>query len=155
MRVDDLILVSVDDHVVEPPDMFDRHVPEKWRDQAPQSGRQPQGHEGWGFEGNQIPHIGLNAGAGRPPQDHNMAVTSYDQIRRGTYDIHERVKDMTVNGVLGSMCSPSFPQFCGQLFPRAQDKKLGDVMLQAYNDWHVEEWCGSYPGRFTPLGLPP
>ena len=25
-------------------------------------------------------------------------------------------------------------------------------MLQAYNDWHIEEWCGTYPGRFIPLG---
>ena len=27
-------------------------------------------------------------------------------------------------------------------------------MLQAYNDWHVDEWCGAYPGRFIPMGLP-
>jgi len=147
--------VSVDDHVVEPPDMFDRHVPQKWRDQAPKSVRKPEGHEVWVFEGNEIPNIGLNAVAGRPPEDYNMDVTSYDQIRRGTYDIHERIKDMNVNGVLGSMCFPSFPQFCGQLFSRAQDKNLGLVMLQAYNDWHVDEWCGTYPGRFIPLGLPP
>jgi predicted TIM-barrel fold metal-dependent hydrolase len=155
MRVDDLILVSVDDHVVEPPDMFERHVPSKWRDQAPKSVRKPEGHEVWVFEGNEIPNIGLNAVAGRPPEDYNMDVTSYDQIRRGTYDIHERIKDMNVNGVLGSMCFPSFPQFCGQLFSRTQDKELGLVMLQAYNDWHVDEWCGTYPGRFIPLGLPP
>src|SRR5437588_4569503 len=125
MRVEDLILVSVDDHVVEPPDMFDRHVPAKWRDQAPKSVRKPEGHDVWVFEGNEIPNIGLNAVAGRPPEDYNMDVTSYDQIRRGTYDIHERVRDMNVNGVLGSMCFPSFPQFCGQLFSRAQDKELG------------------------------
>jgi predicted TIM-barrel fold metal-dependent hydrolase len=155
MRVEDLILVSVDDHVVEPPDMFDNHVPEKWRDQAPKSVRKPEGHEVWVFEGNEIPNIGLNAVAGRPPEDYDMNVTSYDQIRRGTYDIHERVRDMNVNGVLGSMCFPSFPQFCGQLFSRAQDKELGHIMLQAYNDWHIDEWCGSYPGRFIPLSLPP
>src|SRR3954451_18653291 len=78
MRVDDLILVSVDDHVVEPPDMFERHVPSKWRDQAPKSVRKPEGHEVWVFEGNEIPNIGLNAVAGRPPEDYNMDVTSYD-----------------------------------------------------------------------------
>jgi predicted TIM-barrel fold metal-dependent hydrolase len=117
--------------------------------------RKPEGHDVWVFEGNEIPNIGLNAVAGRPPEDYNMDVTSYDQIRRATYDIHERVRDMNVNGVLGSMCFPSFPQFCGQLFSRTQDKELGLVMLQAYNDWHVDEWCGSYPGRFIPLGLPP
>ncbi|HWA65038.1 MAG TPA: amidohydrolase family protein [Mycobacteriales bacterium] len=155
MRVEDMILVSVDDHVVEPPNMFDNHVPEKWRDQAPKSVKKPEGHEVWVFEGNEIPNIGLNAVAGRPPEDYDMDVTSYSQVRKGTYDIHERVRDMNVNGVLGSMCFPSFPQFCGQLFSRAQDKELGLVMLQAYNDWHIDEWCGSYPGRFIPLSLPP
>jgi predicted TIM-barrel fold metal-dependent hydrolase len=155
MRVEDMVLVSVDDHVVEPPDMFERHVPAKWRDLAPKNIRKPEGNDVWLFEGNEVPNIGLNAVAGRPPEDYNMDVTSYDQIRRATYDIHERVRDMNVNGVLGSMCFPSFPQFCGQLFSRAQDKELGHVMLQAYNDWHVDEWCGSYPGRFIPLALPP
>jgi hypothetical protein len=28
-------------------------------------------------------------------------------------------------------------------------------MLQAYNDWHVDEWCAAYPGRFVPLGIVP
>ncbi len=35
MDIDDLILVSIDDHVVEPPDMFLRHVPKKYQDEAP------------------------------------------------------------------------------------------------------------------------
>src|SRR5579884_4490546 len=39
MRMEDMILVSVDDHVVEPPDLFDGHVPERYRDVAPRSVR--------------------------------------------------------------------------------------------------------------------
>ena len=35
MHVDDLILVSIDDHVIEPADMFEGHVPAKYADQAP------------------------------------------------------------------------------------------------------------------------
>ena len=27
MQLEDMILVSCDDHVIEPPDMFERHVP--------------------------------------------------------------------------------------------------------------------------------
>src|SRR6185312_4885215 len=136
---------------------FDNHVPDKWRDQAPKSVKKPEGHEVWMFEGNEIPNIGLNAVAGRPPEDYDMNVTSYSQIRKGTYDIHERIRDMNVNGVLGSMCFPSFPQFCGQLFARTakQDADLALALLQAYNDWHIESWCGAYPGRFIPLSLPP
>jgi predicted TIM-barrel fold metal-dependent hydrolase len=53
------------------------------------------------------------------------------------------------------MCFPSFPQFCGQLFSRTEDKTVALAMLRAYNDWHIDEWCGSAPGRFIPLSLPP
>ena len=77
-------------------------------------------------------------------------------IRTGCYDIHERVKDMNRNGVLGSMCFPSFVQFCGQLFSQVEGPRhVGLNLLRAYNDWHIDEWCGTYPGRFIPLSIPP
>ena len=37
MDINDLILVSVDDHVVEPPDMFERHLPGEVRGRAPRT----------------------------------------------------------------------------------------------------------------------
>jgi predicted TIM-barrel fold metal-dependent hydrolase len=155
MRAEDLILVSVDDHVVEPPDMFDNHVSAKWRDRAPRVVHKDDGTDVWVYEGNEMPNIGLNAVAGRPPEEYGLEPTSFEEMRAGTWNIHERIRDMNANGVLGSMCFPSFPQFCGQLFARTQDKELGLAMLQAYNDWHVDEWCGAYPERFIPLALPP
>ena len=75
-------------------------------------------------------------------------------MRVGCYDVHERVRDMSVNGVLGSMCFPSFPQFCGQLFARREDKDEALAMVRAYNDWHIDKWCGAEPGRFIPLSIP-
>jgi predicted TIM-barrel fold metal-dependent hydrolase len=155
MRAEDLILVSVDDHVVEPPEMFDHHVPAKWRDRAPRVVHKDDGTDVWVYEGNEMPNIGLNAVAGRPPEEYGLEPTSFEEMRAGTWNIHERIRDMNANGLLGSMCFPSFPQFCGQLFARTKDKELGLAMLQAYNDWHVDEWCGAYPGRFIPLALPP
>jgi len=155
MRTEDLILVSVDDHVVEPPDMFKNHLPDKWKDLAPKSVKRADGTDVWVYEGSEIPNIGLNAVAGRPPEDYNVDPTRYEEIRAGCYDIGERVKDMNRNGVLGSMCFPSFVQFCGQLFSKSKDLDVGLNMLRAYNDWHIDEWCGSYPGRFIPLSIPP
>ena len=35
MIKDDMILVSVDDHIVEPPTVFANHIPKKWADRAP------------------------------------------------------------------------------------------------------------------------
>ena len=62
---------------------------------------------------------------------------------------------MNAGGVAASMCFPSFPQFCGQLFARTEDKALAHVMVQAYNDWHVDEWCGAHVDRFIPCGILP
>ena len=155
MRIEDLVLVSVDDHVVEPPDMFDRHLPAKWRDVAPRVIRRDDGSDVWAYDGKEIPNIGLNAVAGRPPEEYGMEPTAFSELRRGCYDIHERVRDMDANGVLGSMCFPSFPNLCGQLFARSADKESALAILRAYNDWHIDDWCGTYPGRFIPLIIPP
>jgi hypothetical protein len=155
VQAEDLILVSVDDHVVEPPDMFEGRVPAKWRGREPKVLHKPDGTDVWSYEGNEIPNVGLNAVVGRPPEEYGIEPTSFEEMRAGCYDIHQRVRDMNVNGVLGSMCFPSFVQFCGQLFARTEDKELALAMLRAYNDWHVESWCGAYPGRFIPLSIPP
>jgi predicted TIM-barrel fold metal-dependent hydrolase len=155
MNIDDLILVSVDDHVVEPPDMFEGHVPAKYRDAAPKLVTKDDGTDAWVFEGQEATNVGLNAVAGRPPDEYGVEPTKFSEMRPGCYDIHERIRDMNANGVLASMNFPSYPQFCGQYFARAEDKDLGLAVLQAYNDWHVDEWCGTYPGRMIPLALPP
>jgi predicted TIM-barrel fold metal-dependent hydrolase len=159
MQLEDLVLVSVDDHVVEPPDLFEGRLSQKYADVAPKLVRKVWGDhpvDVWQFMGAELPNIGLNAVAGRPPEEYAMDPQSFDDMRTGCYDIHDRVKDMNANGLLGSMCFPSFPQFCGQLFARAatKDEALAVALVQAYNDWHIEGWCGAYPGRFIPLSIP-
>jgi predicted TIM-barrel fold metal-dependent hydrolase len=154
VNVDDLIMVSVDDHVVEPPHLFEGRLPEKYKDLAPRFITRADSTNAWVYEGVEVGNVALNAVAGRPPEEYGIEPTALDELRPGTYDIHERVKDMDANGVLGSLCFPSFPQFCGQLFARTEDKDVALAMIQAYNDWHIDEWCGSYPGRFIPCALP-
>jgi predicted TIM-barrel fold metal-dependent hydrolase len=148
-----MILISVDDHIVEPPDMFDQHLSPEWKARAPKVVKKGNA-DVWIFEGQPIPNIGLNAVVGRRPEEYGVEPTAYEQMRKGCYDVHERVRDMNANGVLASMCFPSYPSFCGALFARQDDKDLAATMLRAYNDWHIDEWCGSYPGRFIPLSIP-
>lgn len=154
MKADDLILVSVDDHLVEPPDMFEDHLPARFKSHAPRVERTSNGSDVWKFNESVIPNVGLNAVAGRPKEEYGIEPTAFDEMRPGCFDIHERIKDMNAGGVLGSMCFPSFPGFSGRLFAAADDKELAAAIVRAYNDWHVDEWCGSYPGRFIPMGLP-
>jgi predicted TIM-barrel fold metal-dependent hydrolase len=154
MNLNDMVLVSVDDHVVEPPDLFNGRLPSKYVEFAPQFITNPDDTNVWKYNGETVMNVALNAVAGRPKEEYGIEPTSFTQLRPGTYDHNERVKDMSANGVLGSLCFPSFPQFCGQLFARTDDKDVALAMVQAYNDWHIDEWCGSHPGRFIPCALP-
>jgi len=154
MHADDLIIVSVDDHVVEPPDLFERHLPEKYRDIAPHVVHKDNGDDVWQFLDIEVPNIGLNAVAGRPPEEYGIDPASFDEMRPGCYDVDERVRDMNANGVLGSLNFPSLPGFAGRLFANLDDKDVARVFVEAYNDWHIDDWCGSHPGRFIPLAIP-
>ena len=154
MNLEEMILVSVDDHVCEPRDMWDQHVPRAWKERAPKFVHRADGADVWVFEGREIPNIGLNAVVGRPREEYGMEPTAHSQLREGCYDVDARVADMNACGVLGSLCFASVPGMVGELFGRQEDKELARVMVQAYNDWHVDEWCGAHPGRFIPLALP-
>ena len=151
-----MILVSIDDHMVEPPDMFDNHVPDKWRDQAPRIVTNANGQDEWIFQGAAASTpFGMAATSGWPPEEWGFDPATMTEMRPGCFDVHERVRDMNANGVLASMNFPTMAGFNARTFNEAPDKELSLVMLQAYNDWHIDEWCGAYPGRFIPQGIVP
>jgi predicted TIM-barrel fold metal-dependent hydrolase len=106
------------------------------------------------FEGAKIPNIGLNAVAGRPKEEYGIEPTAFDEMRPGCWDIHERIKDMDINGVWAAVNFPSMiTGFCGRVFANASDKDLGFAVTQAWNDWLFEEWYSPYPERIIPLGI--
>ncbi len=102
------------------------------------------------FEGSALPNVGLNAVAGRVPEEYGVDPLAFSEMRPGCYDIDERIRDMNVNGVLGSLNFPSIAGFAGQLFSTCDDKDIALELLRAYNDWHVDDWCGTLPGPHDP-----
>ncbi|HMD46077.1 MAG TPA: amidohydrolase family protein [Acidimicrobiales bacterium] len=156
MQLEDMILVSVDDHLVEPPSMSDffmDHFPAKYRDRVPRVIHRENGTDAWVIEGIEVDSFGLNAVAGRVREEWGLEPGNFGEVRKGTWDVKERVRDMDVNGVLGSMCFSSWPGLGGQYFLQSGDRELAGCMIRAYNDWHIEEWAGAAPGRFIPLAL--
>jgi predicted TIM-barrel fold metal-dependent hydrolase len=153
MHVDDLILISVDDHLIEPPDLFVHHLDAKYLDRAPKLVRNDEGNDVWTFGRVVMETAALNAVAGRPKEEYGMEPQSLDEVRPGCYDPDERVKDMDAGGVLASMNFPSFPTFTARVF-QSDDLDLSLALVRAYNDWHLDEWCGSHPGRFIPMAVP-
>ncbi|QIX52637.1 amidohydrolase family protein [Rhodococcus sp. DMU1] len=154
MNIDDMILVSIDDHVVEPPDMFRNHAPRKFADEVPRIVVDERGVDRWMYRGKPVGVAGLNAVVSWPPEEWNRDPAGYAEMRPGVYDVHERVRDMNANGILASMCFPTFAGFSAGHLSHVKDE-ITVAMIQAYNDWHIEEWAGAYPGRFIPIAILP
>ena len=155
MRGDDMILVSVDDHIAEPADMFDAHVPAKYREFVPRVVTDDRGDQQWWYGDIKGRNLGLNAVAGKPREMFNVNPSRYAEMRPGCFDVHERVRDMSAGGQLAGLNFPNWTGFSGQVLNQGPDLAVNLVMIQAYNDWHVDEWCGAYPERFIPCGILP
>jgi predicted TIM-barrel fold metal-dependent hydrolase len=147
-------LISVDDHVLEPPHVWVDRVPRKDRDRAPHMEEDENGLDYWVYEGKRYPSSGLNV-ALKSTDEYTPEPIGYRDMRPGCYNSKARLEDMDRAGILASLCFPSVTRFCGQLFLEAQDHAFGFVCIQAYNDWMLEEWCGAAPGRYIPLILIP
>ncbi|MEX0768510.1 MAG: amidohydrolase family protein [Microthrixaceae bacterium] len=169
------MIVSVDDHVVEPPHLWTTWLPQRLRDAGPKIERRYVGdmkHIGggtyqqefveggqpadcWVFEDLVYIHKRHVAAVGFSRDEMTMTPMTYDEMRPGCYDPVARVQDMLDNHVDVSLCFPSFPRFCGQTFTEAKDRALGEACVYAYNDWMVEEWCGESQGHLVPLCIIP
>jgi predicted TIM-barrel fold metal-dependent hydrolase len=147
-------IISVDDHLVEPPGMFEGRLPRRFQDLAPKIVETVEGHEVWEFDGQLYFQVGLNAVVGRKREDWKVEPTRFEEMRPGCYEIEARVRDMDINGVWGSVNFPSqITGFCGRVFSQCSDPELGLAVTRAWNDWFAEEWYAPYPERIVPMGI--
>ena len=148
-------LVSVDDHLVEPPGMFDERLPKKFIERAPHVVELDDGlgTEVWNIDGVLLPNIGFGAIAGRP-REQMSEPTRFEEMRPGAWDIHHRITDMDIDGVSVSVCFPSsISGFAGQRYSQLPDNEYGYALFRAYNQWHLEQWAGVYPDRMIATQL--
>ncbi len=171
-------IVSVDDHVIEPPNVWQDRLPEKFKAVGPRVERRRVAEmtfvggkfshamgddadtslpwaDWWLFEDKAIPHTRLAAAVGVPREEVTVSPITYEDMRTGCYDQAERLADMDANWTEAQMCFPTMPRFCGQTFTEMADHELGLLCVQAYNDWMVDEWCAGTAGRLVPLMIVP
>ena len=168
-------IVSVDDHVIEPPNLWQDRLPARFKAEGPRVERHACTHMGyvggrfsfelgddgtpcdwWRFEKLMIPRTRVESAIGYDRADVTVSPTTYDEMRPGCYDPAARLVDMDEAHIEAQLCFPStFPRFCGQTFTEAADKELGLACIHAYNDWMVEEWCGDSGGRLVPMIIIP
>jgi predicted TIM-barrel fold metal-dependent hydrolase len=167
-------LIDVDAHVVEPPDLWSSRLPKRYQDSGPRIVHAPAGEvrlvdgryvetpslEGpevawWFYEDTKNQIKRYIAAAGVPAGEVTAEGITYADMRPGCWIPAERLADMDLNGVQAQMCFPNYPRFCGQIFLWGKDRELARLGVEAYNDWMVEEWCGSSGGRLIPLCVVP
>ena len=149
------LIISVDDHLVEPGNLFTSRFPARLQDRCPRVVEETDGREYWLIDGGLEPNVGGNAAAGRSPSAPIGGISvRFDEMRPGAWDIHERIRDMDLNGIHASLGFPSMVfGFCGQRFLRMRDPRIGLMSLQAYNEWVIDEWSAPYPDRIIPSQL--
>ena len=129
-------IISVDDHVLEPRDLWQRELPPSLRDRGPKVSREKVrlefkgGHYGftrdapdgqwcdvWLFDDLAVPTGLLHAPAGIPRKEQRNVPAVYEDFRPGTYDQAARLADMDANHVEAAINFPNiFPRFAGQGF---------------------------------------
>jgi len=167
------LLVDLDAHVVEPPDVWIDRLPSRFRGIGPHIEYLPDGHarmigtsyveapgDGpivawWCYEDHRASVKRMIAAAGLPADEVQLHGVTFDQMRPGCWQPNARLDDMDENGVAAQLCFPNYPRFCGQQFLWGRDKELALLCVRAYNDWMVEEWCAASGGRLIPLCLIP
>src|SRR5262245_28612259 len=99
----ELKIVSADDHLVEPASLWESRLPAKLRARGPRAVETSDGVH-WEVEGERIQALTvMAAAAGFPLEERKLRQVHWDDIRKGAYDPVERVRDMDVDGVLGSL----------------------------------------------------
>jgi predicted TIM-barrel fold metal-dependent hydrolase len=169
--------ISVDDHVVEPQRLWEDRLPAKYRELGPRvrrekgqvvydamrvvgfepgDGPQDRWCDVWYYEDTMFPlHAAFTAVGPLADAPATTAVT-YDDVLPGCYDQKHRLADMDLNHTEASLCFPTVPRFCGQLFLNRRDTTLAHLCVQAFNDWMIEDWSGGEAtGRLIPLTLVP
>jgi predicted TIM-barrel fold metal-dependent hydrolase len=151
-------MISVDDHLVEPRNVWSDRLPAKYRDLGPRWVSDDKG-EAWLFEESTRCAVGgaVTSGAIWPPEARPLPFTplAWSEIPPACHDPKARIDAMNTDRVLAALMFPNLPGFAGNLFQRTKDKELALLCLQAYNDWLLDEWCASHPGRFIGLALVP
>jgi predicted TIM-barrel fold metal-dependent hydrolase len=151
----DAKLVSVDDHIIEPPHLWQSRLPSHLRERGPRVVELDDGTEAWRYE-DQVVQTFRGSTRTRPGfDDEPRGVARFSEMRPGCYDPKARLDDMDLDGVWAQLCFPDFSRFAGHRFLGSADRELALACSRAYNDFVLDEWCAADPSRLIALGVLP
>ena len=138
-------VISSDNHIVEPPDLWLERMEPGFRDQAPAM-RDTENGPFWFVEGKPTFNItSMASQAGRRFEDAEslQTVDAWENARPGAYIPEEAIKDMDFDGIDVGIVYPSLTIF---LYAFVEGSELLSAILRAYNGF-AAEYCQAQPRR--------
>jgi predicted TIM-barrel fold metal-dependent hydrolase len=149
-------LVSADSHVVEPPDLWSKWLPGKYKQHpdTPKLVRDEEGGDAWQFGTGSAPApLGIYAAAGKAPEHIKWTGARYDSIMPGMFQGAERLKEQDADGVDAEVIFGSSRPM--GMFLRHKDPDFHLAGFQAFNDFVTKDFCAVDPNRLGALAYMP
>ena len=144
-------VVSADDHVQEPPDLWTSRVSKRYGDHVPRVVAQADGSERWVFD-NKVRLDRRLAATGALSSERHKEPQRWSDVPREAFDPSARLKAMDRDSVDVEVLYPSAAGVGGEYLAALADPNLVVAAAQAYNDWLLDTWQGD---RFVPQCILP
>jgi predicted TIM-barrel fold metal-dependent hydrolase len=143
-------MISSDDHIIEPPDLWAGPVPEWAADRIPQVRREGD-IDRWYVEGRPTMSFAAGIQAGKRFEDPSNLRTAarFDEVTSGGFELQQRLLDNESDGILGSVLYPTLGL---SLFRAIPDPTLLNLVFSMYNDW-LADFCAGSGGRLKGVAM--
>ena len=148
---DNIKIIDVDSHIVEPPDLWTKRLSHKWDpSDLPQLRHNPDANEDWWYVAGkpEVP-LGMSSMAGWNEYYPDRPKTFDDLPDSGMYDAKERLVRMDEMGIFAQLLYPNVSGFGSGNFGRMQPELALDC-IRTYNDF-LSEWTEADTARLIPL----
>ena len=148
--MDNLLVISSDSHVFEPPDLWTERIDAEFRERAPRMQRVGDADHLVVEKDQMIAGIGLisNAGARFENPEQISAHGRFEDVHAGGYDPDQHIRDMKIDGVSAELLYPSQ----GLFYFKVADTGLMSAIFRAYNDW-LAGFCSTNPDRLKGVAM--
>ncbi len=146
----DYRVISSDNHVFEPVDLWTSRADSQFKDRMPHIVRLEDGGDWWFCDGQKIAGTADATQAGMRFEDpaQLQRARPVEEIRPGAWIPEEHIKDMDEDGVYGSIVFPT----AGLSLYIVPDNELLTEIFRIYNTW-LAEFCQPFPDRLKGIAM--
>jgi predicted TIM-barrel fold metal-dependent hydrolase len=149
----DYNIVDADQHIIEPPDLWEQWLPKKFHDKAPKLVKDEEGGDAWQL-GDIMEPMGLVAVQETRPRDLAWTGVKLSEVDPGFYEPERRLELMDEDGIDAAVFYP--PQRTLYYFFADEDPAFRAAGIEAFNGWMQDYFCAENPSRLGAIAqIPP